>query len=178
MMWKGRQKSNLLMPAGSNSLTGHAVQAILVLLVTGMATAPLCLSFPDLLADVVLSKLESQYEGQQDQTVLGALYLQNECSDELPECQKPEALADPSTLRCFTICIDVETGCRSCCSGSTCYHAPEDGGSLGSCIPCQHDTRAEQCALTSALHDHVFCHGSCALRRSSSNSKSQSSPLT
>jgi hypothetical protein len=127
-----------------------AIQVLLIGLLAGMATVPFCLGLGDLVEDMVLSKLESSLaslDGKQDKTVLEAVFLQNECSDGLLECQKPQALSDLTDLRCFTICIAVETGCRSCCSGGTCYQPAGNGQSLGTCGPCQDTEAAQQYAL-------------------------------
>jgi hypothetical protein len=152
MIFRGRQDPRRSMPASMaswHSRSGVAVQMLLLGLAAAMAAVTLSLGLEDVLADTILSKLESslgQPAGQHDGMLMKALYLQNECSDELPECQKFEALADPTTLQCFTICISVEVGCRSCCSDATCYQLPGNRGSLGSCVPCDKDENTEQYA--------------------------------
>jgi hypothetical protein len=122
---------------------------LLFMIVAGITAAPLCFGFENIIADTVLEKLElsiGKLDGEQFSSVLEALYLQNECSNEVWECEKPGALADATTVRCFSICVTVETGCRSCCSEGTCYRPPVTNKDLGSCLPCSEDPGDEQCA--------------------------------
>jgi hypothetical protein len=85
-------------------------QIFLLLLVARSAILPLCLGFDDILADGVISALQSITGGldeKQDGSVLAALDLGKECSNELQECQKPGTLPDFTNLQCFSICIAI-----------------------------------------------------------------------
>ncbi len=119
-------------------------------LVATTSRLPFCVCIENPIADDFIDKLKDSIErvkGQSDSTILDALFLQSECSDELWECRKPGALADTTDVRCFSICITADTGCRSCCSDGTCYTPAREEKSLGSCTPCQDDDNDRQCAL-------------------------------
>jgi hypothetical protein len=115
-----------------------------------MITLPWCLGSEITLADTVIEEIASSIEHskvQQYITILESLNLRSECSNDLWECQEPGALADPTNLRCFSICIAEEAGCRSCCVESMCYQPPENDKSLGSCGLCSDDGVGRQYAL-------------------------------
>jgi hypothetical protein len=123
-------------------------QILAVVLTAGIISLPLCLAMDDFIADNIMDKLTVNLEdlqAQPDNTILEALSLQKECSDELLECRKAGALADRSDRRCFSICITLNTGCRSCCSDNTCYEPSADGKGLGSCSPCPDGGNSGQC---------------------------------
>jgi hypothetical protein len=79
-------------------------------------------------------------------SILVALASNKQCSNELWECQGLAVLANVTDLRCFSICISVGTGCRSCCPDGACYQPPEDGGGLGFCRDCPDEGDDERCA--------------------------------
>ncbi len=138
--------------------------------VAGISVVPLCggIKESSSWADIVLSKLEvslNHFESKDGITVFEALYIQKECSNELWECQAIGGLADPSNMRCFSICIAEETGCRSCCSDSMCYQPPGDDQTFGSCKPCPAGGDGEQCALLLFLYKRVNPSPTCFLSR-------------
>ncbi len=132
-----------------------------MVIAAGMNLFHLSLAFEDILSQIVTEGPKGgigDVHGEPYSSVFGALYLENECSNELWECKKPGPLADFTDLRCFSICIAEATGCRSCCSGNTCYEQPRDDESLGSCGPCPDDEKDEQCALPSvACKEQLLC---------------------
>jgi hypothetical protein len=126
------------------------MQFLCLVLMAVPHTLPVCLGFDDSLADIVIDKLQKSIEqihGQRSSTLLAAIYLQSECSDDLLECQTPGAFANAADLRCFSICIAVNIGCRSCCLDSKCYQPPDSDRDLGSCGQCADDADVGQCAL-------------------------------
>jgi hypothetical protein len=134
-----------LCPAGTLS------RVLVIALIASTRTLSTCHGFDNSLVNTLIKeKINSggRGHGQQDSSVLGALYLEKECSNDLSECQKPGALADMKNPRCFSFCIAVETGCRSCCTDRKCYSPPVDDASLGFCRPCPHNEDGEECALT------------------------------
>jgi hypothetical protein len=100
----------------------------------------------DAMVDAAGSGVELHQESKYS-SVLYALDLQKDCSNEMLECQGPGGLPDSTNPQCFSICVALETGCRSCCSDGECYEAPGNPGSLGSCISCQDGENNELCAL-------------------------------
>jgi hypothetical protein len=126
----------------------NTTRIFLLVLVTKLNMIPLCSGFDLILADGVIDGLhitKGHLQGKQDGSVLAALYLEKECSNEFWECQEPGALPDSTDLRCFSICIAIDTGCRGCCPDNTCYQPAAELGSLGECGQCPDDGDYEGC---------------------------------
>jgi hypothetical protein len=155
---------------------GTTLHSLLGTLAAGIITLAICVGFDKSLATDIINNIENTIgtQGDQSSNVLEALYLQKECSNELPECWKPGAVADRTNQRCFSICIAADTGCRSCCSESMCYWPPVVEKTLGFCRPCPDGGDGNQCALTIVTRDtHIgfvlltsFLHDSKLLRKS------------
>ncbi len=148
-------------PVGETWRVGlfSATRIILLGLVARSTILSLCLGYDDILVHDVINGLQSSrghLQGKQDGSVLAALYLEKECSNELWECQEPGALPDRSNLRCFSICISVGTGCRGCCPDNTCYQPAGKPGSLGTCVQCPDDGDSEGCGLAHSDIEIVF----------------------
>jgi hypothetical protein len=117
----------------------NLMRSLFVGLVAGVSMLSHCLGFDNIFTDMLIEELGDSIDYLQIQpssSILEALHLQKQCSNEFPECQQPGHLADKSSLHCFIICFAIETGCRSCCSNKRCYKPSEDAGALGSCVPC------------------------------------------
>jgi hypothetical protein len=125
----------------------NVIHILLMGLVAGMDSLPFCLGLDDFFAEMAFGELGTGLGHPirtDSSSVLEALALQSDCSDEFWDCKEPGALADLEDLRCFSICITVHTGCRSCCADSTCYQPPVEEGSLGACTACLEGTE-NQC---------------------------------
>jgi hypothetical protein len=164
-------------PGGATRRVGlvRATRIILLELVARSIILSFCLENDDMIVDDVINGLQrstGHLHGKQDGSVLAALYLEKECSNELWECQEPGALPDRANYRCFSICISVGTGCRGCCPDNTCYQPAGEPGSLGTCVQCPDDGDSEGCGLADTDIRMVIdfsitnrsCSGSCKLQ--------------
>jgi hypothetical protein len=69
-------------------------------------------------------------------SLLDAFVSNRDCTNDAAECQVKGFTASSEDPQCFTACLGMMKGCRSCCLDSTCFLLGTNGSDVPSCGAC------------------------------------------